>query len=230
MSVGIFRRLGDYGLTINRLYVLILNVWLYGISIYLFLSKANHLKWIVISFVTVAFLSSVGPWSVFGITKRTINIEIAELLNDASLLKDGKIILNTNKNIKLEPNTAEKLSEKISYFSSNFGNDALQQYFPDSIQNKSGWELKNQLGLNDFDQNEKYFNAFYENNEDNESVFDIDGYKLFVNLMYVNSNKELAFSSDLLDIYFRNNQLIVKRKGMPTPIVIPLKEKMKSII
>ncbi|MEI7505031.1 MAG: DUF4153 domain-containing protein, partial [Paludibacter sp.] len=38
MSVGIIRRFGDYGLTINRCYVLILNCWLYFISIYLFLS------------------------------------------------------------------------------------------------------------------------------------------------------------------------------------------------
>jgi hypothetical protein len=229
MSVGIFRRLGDYGLTINRLYVLILNVWLYGISIYLFLSKANHLKWIVISFITVAFLSSVGPWSVFGITRRTINIEIAELLNDASLLKDGKIILNTNKNIKIEQNIAEKLSEKISYFSSNFGNDELQQYFTDSIQEKSVWELKKRLGINDIELDEKYFNAFITTDE---MLVDIKDYNSFINIPYLNTEKELAFSNKQLDVSFKNYQLIVTRKNATnnSQIVIPLKEKLKSII
>ena len=37
MSVGISRRFSDYGITINRLYVILLNVWLYGICIYLYI-------------------------------------------------------------------------------------------------------------------------------------------------------------------------------------------------
>jgi len=36
MTIGIFRRFDDYGLTINRGYVFLLNLWLYGICIYLF--------------------------------------------------------------------------------------------------------------------------------------------------------------------------------------------------
>ncbi|HZK69687.1 MAG TPA: DUF4153 domain-containing protein, partial [Paludibacter sp.] len=95
MSIGIFRRLGDYGLTINRCLVLILNLWFYGITVYLFITKAKHLKWIVISFAAVALIVSVGPWSVFSITKHCMKKEIGQLLNDAKLLKNGKIVDNS---------------------------------------------------------------------------------------------------------------------------------------
>ena len=50
MFVGILRRLSDYGITINRLYVLLLNLWLFGVSIYLFITRTRQVKWIYISF------------------------------------------------------------------------------------------------------------------------------------------------------------------------------------
>ncbi|HRZ97756.1 MAG TPA: DUF4153 domain-containing protein, partial [Paludibacter sp.] len=55
MTVGIFRRFDDYGLTINRAYVFLLNFWLYGICIYLFITQSRHLKCIVITFSVIAF-------------------------------------------------------------------------------------------------------------------------------------------------------------------------------
>lgn len=57
MTVGISRRFDDYGLTVNRAYVFLLNFWLYAICIYLFISHSKYLKWIFISFVTVAVIS-----------------------------------------------------------------------------------------------------------------------------------------------------------------------------
>jgi len=64
MSIGIFRRIGDYGITINRCYILLLNIWFYGIYIYLFLTKSQHIKWILMSLVGIALISSIGFWSV----------------------------------------------------------------------------------------------------------------------------------------------------------------------
>ncbi len=64
MSVGIARRISDYGFTVNRAYILLLNIWFYGVYIYLFAVRGRCVKWILISAVAVAFLSSVGPWSI----------------------------------------------------------------------------------------------------------------------------------------------------------------------
>jgi len=64
MSVGIVRRLSDYGFTICRCYVLLLNIWLYAAFIYIFITKAERIKLIPVSFALIALLSSVGPWSI----------------------------------------------------------------------------------------------------------------------------------------------------------------------
>jgi len=76
MSTGIFRRFDDYGITIHRGYVLLLNIWFYGICIYLFVTKAQRIKWIPISFAAIALLASVGPWSIPNITKYILIAEV----------------------------------------------------------------------------------------------------------------------------------------------------------
>jgi len=188
MSVGIFRRLGDYGLTINRLYVIILNVWLYGICIYLFLSKANHLKWIIISFTAVLFLSSVGPWSVYRVTKRALVKEIGQLLNEAKLMKDGKAVDNSTKTIKVDGKISDKLSEKIQYLSENFGNKGLQQFFKDSIQDLNGWKIDEKLGI------------------EYESVFTKHGESKWFNLNVVNNNRQVDLSLYKTMLYLKTNK------------------------
>ncbi len=70
MTVGIARRISDYGFTPNRCYILLLNIWFYGIYAWLFVVRGRRVKWIVISAVVVALLSSVGPWSLARVTPR----------------------------------------------------------------------------------------------------------------------------------------------------------------
>lgn len=229
MSVGIFRRLGDYGLTINRCYVLILNVWLYGISIYLFLSKANHLKWIVISFAAVTLVSSVGPWSVFNITKRTIVKEIEQLLNETKLMKDGKVIENTQKIVVLNPKLAKLLSEDIKYVCNNYGIEKLQPYFSRSIQKETWSEIDKSLGINDIPGNDTYFNAWLE--KKGSSAIDIETYNSFVNLPSFNNEKNDILSNTHMNISLKNLNIQIKLKqDHDTVFIIPLKPKLKEII
>jgi hypothetical protein len=70
MTVGIVRRVSDYGWTPNRCYILLLNVWFYGVYLWLFIVRGRRVKWILISAVIVAFLSSVGPWSLARVAPR----------------------------------------------------------------------------------------------------------------------------------------------------------------
>jgi hypothetical protein len=120
MSVGIARRLGDYGLTINRGFVLILNGWLYAISIYLFLTRSRHLKWIVVSFAVVAFLSVTGPWSVASITEKRLVNELRNELQLAGYLQEKQQELN------LTEERRERISELSEYLSGTFGKEVLK--------------------------------------------------------------------------------------------------------
>ena len=229
MSIGIARRLGDYGMTINRLYVLILNAWFYGICIYLFLTKTNHLKWIVISFTTVLFLSSVGPWSVFNVTKLILVNEIGQLLNEAKLLKDGELIDNTQNNIVINSKLVGSLSEDIKYVCNNYGNAELQHYFKNSIKTKTCSEIIKSLGITDISVTETSFDVWLEKKE--SPIIDIQAYRLFVNLSLFNDKNATLLSNAQLYISYKNlNVQVNPKNGNGTAFSIPLKTKLKEIL
>lgn len=63
MTVGIMRRLSDYGITSNRLYLLTLNLWFYGVCVGLLLNKVKRIHWIFYSFAGLFLLTSAQPWN-----------------------------------------------------------------------------------------------------------------------------------------------------------------------
>ncbi|MFA5045816.1 MAG: DUF4153 domain-containing protein [Paludibacter sp.] len=239
MSIGIFRRLDDYGLTINRLYVLILNVWLYGICIYLFISRAHHLKWIVITFSAVLFLSSIGPWSVFSITKRTLLKEIEQIMTDAKLLNDGKVVENQNEMIKVDSIQANKLSADVKYTCQNFGTISLQSYFVDSIQNMNYREINKKLGIDktdinpsEFSDNQKDKYRYFDINQQfNQQVIDIKkDFRSYIRLQRPNDQENVYVGNDLIIRYVNNIFVISKPIDKKYNIEIPLKSKIKEIL
>jgi hypothetical protein len=93
MTVGIVRRLDDYGITIARGQILLINIWFYGIYAYLFLTKAKRIRWIPASFAAIALLASVGPWSITNVTKRVLLAEISRS-DDHEAIRDKVRYLN----------------------------------------------------------------------------------------------------------------------------------------
>jgi hypothetical protein len=230
MSVGIFRRLGDYGMTINRLYVLILNIWLYGICLYIFVSRARHLKWIVISFATVLLISSVGPWSVYHVTKRSMLKEIGQMLSESRLLKDGKVIDNQDKSIKLDPKVSDQLSEDIKYISNNYGIEKLQSFFSQSIKNETLSEISKLLGISNLPVKNTNFNVWLERK--GTSALNTENYKSFLYLpSFWNRKNDTILTNNQMYILLKNsNLLVISKKGQFSPFTIPLKPKLKEII
>lgn len=78
MSVGIFRRIADYGITLNRLYLLTLNGWFYLVCIGLFLGKARRIHWIPLSFGTLFVLTSALPVNYASCTRRYLYNKVKE--------------------------------------------------------------------------------------------------------------------------------------------------------
>ncbi len=72
MSIGLGRRLMDYGITANRLYVLTLNVWFYAVAIGLWISKARRIHWISISFAIILIATSCHPLNYTNIARNVI--------------------------------------------------------------------------------------------------------------------------------------------------------------
>ncbi len=233
MTIGIFRRFDDYGLTINRAYVFLLNFWLYGISIYLFITKSAHLKWIVISFVVIAFVSSVGPWSVYNVTRRNMLNEIGQLLNESHLLKNGKVIDNSTYKIKINDTVGTELATKVEYVCMTFGSGAMQRFYKEPVGTKSAWDVEKALGINEIlpkvrnGNNANYFNA---NVRNENHIVEIGSYKTFIKINKANDVEEVYRTKELSVIYKNNTIMVNSLDSKAKTLSIPLLEKLKYII
>ncbi|MDR1120960.1 MAG: DUF4153 domain-containing protein [Dysgonamonadaceae bacterium] len=175
MTVGIGRRINDYGISINRCYILLLNIWLYGIYIYLYFSRARHIKWILITPVVIVLLASVGPWKFSSITKRVLLSKIETILEGRQLiLSDSASWLN-----ELDPEKKLEIREALDYLADTYGKASIQPLFKDSIENKSMYVIFADLKLNHLKETEAEINSqwfsFY--SETGSEFLDIKGYQ-----------------------------------------------------
>lgn len=81
MSVGIGRRINDYGVTNARLYLVAFNLWCYAVCIGLAATRARRIWWIPASFVIIGIAISVGPQSIANTVRRSMVRTITESMS-----------------------------------------------------------------------------------------------------------------------------------------------------
>ena len=133
MSVAIGRRLSDYGITVNRLYLLAFNVWCYAVCLWLIFTRNKRIWLIPASFAVILFLISVGPQSIANITKR-------HLLNEAqaAFTASGftKLPLSDEQYKrwadKADPEVVAAIDSKLYYLQSDFGYESINSLVNDN--------------------------------------------------------------------------------------------------
>ena len=122
MTVGIVRRLSDYGVTMPRLYVLTFNVWCYGVCLWLIRCKGSRVIWIPVSFAAILFLTSVGPQNYSNLAKVWIKHEIR------TALKGKKLPLNEREYDKLissQKPEMQRVLDQLAYLSDTYKEDEV---------------------------------------------------------------------------------------------------------
>ena len=116
MTIGIVRRLSDYGITIDRLYLALFNIWCYAVCICLVLKSRKRIWWIPASFAIAALLSSVGPQSFANITRASMTRDIKQSMESAGI-KDFPIDKKTCKKWVqgLTADEDRRLYDKVEY-------------------------------------------------------------------------------------------------------------------
>ncbi len=124
MSVGIFKRIGDYGATIERLYLLAFNLWCYGICLGLIFSRGKRFWWIPASFALVFLLTSVGPWNFTSTTRRIIQKDARNIMMDNGITKfPADSSTYSSMMSKADSATTERLIDKLTYLEWNYRED-----------------------------------------------------------------------------------------------------------
>ncbi len=126
MSVGIVRRLSDYGITVNRLYLLTLNLWFYFVCITLFLTKARRINWITISFTLIFLLTSALPINYISLTRHHMTSSIERILEGQRLPLNAAQFDKLMKALPEED--GQRLCVRLDYMRQTFGYQSTDAY------------------------------------------------------------------------------------------------------
>ncbi|WP_111308804.1 DUF4153 domain-containing protein [Confluentibacter sediminis] len=140
LFIAIFKRIGDYGFTENRYFILILALWITGMTGYLLFSKNKYLKILPLTLTIVTLLISIGFWSAFNISK------ISQLSEFKQAFRTAKL----NKNIATKEEY-ETLESVLRYFYKRDKLDLLDSIVGvklDSVYLRRNGKFKNNYYLN----------------------------------------------------------------------------------
>jgi len=80
MTVGISRRVSDYGITTDRLYVILVNIWYYVVCLYLIFTHNRRILWLPLSFCLLFLVSSAQPFSFVILPKYMRSYTISKII------------------------------------------------------------------------------------------------------------------------------------------------------
>ena len=146
MTVGIIRRFNDYGVTINRLYLITLNIWCYIVCFGLVLTRARRISWIPILFSIIFLLTSVLPVNYASITRNVMRRSI-----EKELARSGKTDLPLSRNQydnwldSLPAKTALQVNDRLRYLHYWFGRKSIADLVD---KDASFYYAKNRFGQN----------------------------------------------------------------------------------
>ena len=118
MSIGIVRRISDYGLTAARLYLATANIWLYIVFIRMFITHVRRINWIPLSLAAVFLVTSFLPFNYNTIARLYI-------INDVKV------------RMAQTPYDDKEISQRQNYLRETYGYEVVEENFktlPDSIQ------------------------------------------------------------------------------------------------
>ena len=130
LFLSIERRIGDYGITEPRYFVLALALWLCVIVLYFLLSEKKNIKIIPVSLCFLAFLSSFGPWSAFSVSLQSQRKSLLQLLEKNHMLNLHKFRPVKD---KIPEKDAHRINSIVEYMVNNHGYAVLQPFFSQNL-------------------------------------------------------------------------------------------------
>ncbi len=127
MSIGITRRISDYGITVLRLYLVAFNIWCYAVCIVLIIKRNAGILWIPVSFILAFSVLTLLPVNVSTCVRKNLTNKVTAILQDNGW--DGKamgddeygIFLNT-----LDSSVSHQLDSRIDYLKRQFSRQSVK--------------------------------------------------------------------------------------------------------
>lgn len=134
MTAAIGRRFIDYGVTVNRLYTITLNIWYYVVCIGLWFTRCRRINWISLSFAGLYLLTSALPINFCTISRNAILNRI-----DGFFTEHSEAVLPLQKNAydsfmnSLPSDEAETLRDNLKYVADLYSRESISKYIDKEV-------------------------------------------------------------------------------------------------
>jgi len=123
MAVAIAKRVGQYGVTEDRYFVIVLTGWLAAISLYFIARRDGDIRWIPTSLAVVALGTFAGPWGAYTVSRSSQHARLMHLLEANGMWKDGRVVPATR---ELPFETRRDVSSLLQYLLNRHGSAGLR--------------------------------------------------------------------------------------------------------
>jgi hypothetical protein len=174
LFTAIFMRIDDYGITINRYFVLALGIWLSIVALFSLFFKTN-IKFIPLSLAAIILLSSFGPWGVFSVSEHYQVKRLKQILEKNKILVNGKIanetlwtkdsttsFKNTKpylNDTKLNDSLRNEVRSMLDYLDEYHGFTAINDWFSQDISQLINNEIKTTKNKSSFNEAAVYMKS-----------------------------------------------------------------------
>jgi hypothetical protein len=129
LFLSIFRRMSDYGVTINRYLVLAMAIGLAVVMLDFIFSRIKDIRSIPMVICFLAFLSAYGPWSAFAVSEASQQGRLEAMRADISADTDES---ETEKTDQTGQRAESSIQSTIVYLDEWHGVEAFSNWFDDS--------------------------------------------------------------------------------------------------
>lgn len=133
MFWAIWLRISEYGITENRYFVVLIGLWLLGVSIYFLFSKRNNIKVLPISAFFLVLLSSFGPWGAFSVSEQNQVARLHHYFTESGILIDGKVS-PLEKEHDVTRAEMQQMSAILDYLDDRHGFLSIQPWFDEDVE------------------------------------------------------------------------------------------------
>ena len=119
------KRVGQYGWTERRYWLLVLGAWLGGIALFMIFNRSRNLKVIPASLAVVALVTAFGPWGAYAVSRRDQTARLGRLLERHGLLSGGRL---SKAATTVPPDDVREISASVDYLATHYGGASLARW------------------------------------------------------------------------------------------------------
>ncbi|MCL7958720.1 MAG: DUF4153 domain-containing protein [marine benthic group bacterium] len=128
LLLAIWKRIQQYSITEPRYFLVILSLWLAGISLFYAFTRSRNIKVIPSTLALLAIVTFAGPWSAYAVSQRSQTARLEGLLEQNGMLVDGRVRLPAGE-VSFEDR--REIGAVLRYLAEYHGTGSIVAWFPE---------------------------------------------------------------------------------------------------